>query len=219
MFIEEIELTKVLSKTQYVSLGNYCLTSMILKDNNLKDTSYPFDWMVSCIDNVSDIIEDEFNQFLNRENYQIINGQTKNCIYNTNINKLFSNVEAEHMHHDLSNREHYEYLTRCIERFDDLNNFDKIVFVMIQPLYLQGVIPDNEKCLRLYNLLISKFGSKIKLPIFNITKVKNEIYQETVLNENLIVYELKSTIATGAHSMQWYDEEGLVNFLNIVKDA
>ena len=31
----------------FISLGNYCLTSMIFKYNNLKFESYPFDWMVS----------------------------------------------------------------------------------------------------------------------------------------------------------------------------
>ena len=41
----------------YVSLGNYCLTSMLLKENNLKFESHPFDWMISCIENIIHIFE------------------------------------------------------------------------------------------------------------------------------------------------------------------
>tara|TARA_Y200000002_G_C22159886_1_gene446593 strand:- start:201 stop:380 length:180 start_codon:yes stop_codon:yes gene_type:complete len=44
----------------YISLGNYCITSMLLKDNNLKFESHPFDWMVSTLDNINHIISNNF---------------------------------------------------------------------------------------------------------------------------------------------------------------
>lgn len=84
MFTEDIYKDKCVENT-YVSLSNYCLTSMILKDNDLKVSSYPFDWMVTCIDNIIHILEDNFSTFLNKEKYTVLNGQT--C--NSNICKLF----------------------------------------------------------------------------------------------------------------------------------
>jgi hypothetical protein len=74
--------------TAYVSLGNYCLTSMLFKENKLKNESYPFDWMVSCIDDIISIFEDDFNQFKNKNNYEIVNNTTKNIKYYSNIQHL-----------------------------------------------------------------------------------------------------------------------------------
>ena len=64
MFVQDNFIENEKNNTLYVSLGNYCLTSMLLKENNLKYESYPFDWMVSCIENVIDIFSDNFTNFL-----------------------------------------------------------------------------------------------------------------------------------------------------------
>ena len=66
----------------YVSLGNYCTTSWLLKSHNLKYESHPYDWMVTCLDNVIHNLEDNFTEFLNKNNY----------IHNININKGVKNV-------------------------------------------------------------------------------------------------------------------------------
>jgi hypothetical protein len=49
--------------TVYISLGNYCLTSMLFKENNIKLESYPFDWMISCIENITDVFNDNLQIF------------------------------------------------------------------------------------------------------------------------------------------------------------
>ena len=74
----------------FISLGNYCLTSMIFKYNNLKFESYPFDWMVSKIDNIIHVINDDFKDFLNKNNYTKIKNGTRNNVYFNNTNSLFN---------------------------------------------------------------------------------------------------------------------------------
>lgn len=115
------------NKTIFISLGNYCITSNILKDYNLKIESYPFDWMVSCLDNITHIIENKFELFLDKKNYLTISNlnekkQTMNLYYFNNTNSLFDNsILCDHQHHNLLNSDDYNYLERCVNRFNSLN--------------------------------------------------------------------------------------------------
>ena len=104
MFNKNIYLSNQNDKI-FISLGNYCLTSMLLKENKLKYESYPFDWMVSCIDNINDCINNNFNNFLNKKNYINIDNKTKNIKYFSNTNKLFGNLKMDHQHHNIFNEE------------------------------------------------------------------------------------------------------------------
>ena len=54
----------MLSINYTCSFGSLCHSSKILKRNNLKLCSYPFDWIFSNCDNIIDCIEDNFNIFL-----------------------------------------------------------------------------------------------------------------------------------------------------------
>jgi hypothetical protein len=45
------------------SLGSLCHSSQILKRNNYKKCSYPFDWIFSNYDIIIDCLEDDFNIF------------------------------------------------------------------------------------------------------------------------------------------------------------
>lgn len=69
----------------------------------------------------------------------------------------YFSINYEHIHHNLLNEEDYQY----VERFNNLVNIDKITFIMIQLLYLLGNYPNNEKCIKLCDILIKKFGNKI----------------------------------------------------------
>ena len=180
MFLDESKKNDNENDKMIVSLGNYCITSMILKENNLKNTSYPFDWMISTIDNIIHVINDNFNEFLNRKNYLEVDNvlSTKNVFYFENTSSMFKGIKIDHPHHNLlSNQNDYNYLKRCVDRFHDLNKYNKIIFVMIQPLYLSPMIDLNKKLIiELYEILKNKFGDKIKLLIFTINKIDNSIY-------------------------------------------
>ena len=48
------------------SLGSLCHSAQILKNNNLKRCSYPFDWIFSSPNMVIDCISDDFKKFLDK---------------------------------------------------------------------------------------------------------------------------------------------------------
>ncbi|WP_317453914.1 DUF1796 family putative cysteine peptidase [Klebsiella quasipneumoniae] len=52
-----------------VSLGSHCLTSWTLKKFNLKKISLPFDWIFSCPAMVIDCLRDDFQTFLDKNEY------------------------------------------------------------------------------------------------------------------------------------------------------
>lgn len=142
---------------------------------------------------------------------------TKNTYYFNNTNLLFGNtILNDHPHHDLFNVDDYNYILKCVTRFNELSKYDKIMFIMIQPLYLTNSNYDLEKINKLYDVLFNKFGDKIKLLIFNIIKKNNNEYNECKIHSNLILYELDTEIVVGPHGMQYFDENGINKFIEII---
>jgi hypothetical protein len=216
----------------FISLGNYCLPSMLLKENNIKYESYPFDWMVSCIDNINHCIEDNFENFLSMDNYTNINNKTKNIKYFNktknikyfdNTNKLFENLIIDHQHHNLLDNKDYNYLKRCVQRFNSLGEISKeLIFIMVQPLYLNENIFDynenKDKILNLYNNLCNKFNNNIKLIIFIIKNKNNKVFKEEIINLNLKIIELDTEMIVGNYDMMYFDENGIKKFLQIIQN-
>ena len=210
--------TRNMSKI-FISLGNYCLTSMIFKYSNLKYESYPFDWIVSKIDNIIHIIDDDFKEFLNRNNYTKIKDGTRNNVYYNNTNSLFNFQfdSGDHQHHDFSKENDYNYINRCVSRFNNLANTDRQkIFVMIQPLYLSNLQIDDKLYDKLFEVLLNKFGNNIKLLIFNITNSNNKTYNMREINDKCFIYELESNMVLGDCGMMWYDRKGIEKFLELV---
>ena len=54
-----------------IPLGSQCFSAYFLKTNNLKKLSYPFDWIFSSPKVIVNILEDNFNNFLNKDYYAI----------------------------------------------------------------------------------------------------------------------------------------------------
>lgn len=91
------------------SLGSLCHSSEILKRNNLKLCSYPFDWIFSSCDNIIHCIEDDFKFFLDKSYY--INISQSQCGHSKYNNSMFWH------HNPLINIDHYNYYIRCVDRF------------------------------------------------------------------------------------------------------
>ena len=223
MFNKNIYLSNPNDKI-FISLGNYCLTSMLLKENKLKYESYPFDWMVSCIDNINDCINNNFNNFLNKKNYINIDNKTKNIKFFNNTNELFGNLKMDHQHHNLLEENDYNYLYRCVERFIKLNdNKKQLIFIMIQPFYLNINIFNKEenknKIINLYNNLYNKFNkNNIKLIIFIIKNKNNKIFKEEIINSHLKIIELDTEMIVGNYGMMYFDKNGIKKFLQIIQN-
>lgn len=95
------------------SMGTLCHSSMLIKKNNLKKCSYPFDWIFSNPDMIIDCIEDDFLKYLDKQYYihydnACVNGHS---IYNS---RMFKH------HNPLTNEDHYNYFIRCVNRFRQL---------------------------------------------------------------------------------------------------
>ena len=218
MFVQDNFIENQKNNTLYVSLGNYCLTLMLLKENNLKYESYPFDWMVSCIENIIDIFSDDFTNFLDKNNYINIHNKTLNKFYFEKTNKLFNNIKIDHQHHNLLNDNDYNYLTRCVDRIRNIyNQYNNVIFIMIQPLYISNKINDYEIINKLYTTLKKYYNKNFKLLIFNITKIDNDLYKETKLNDETYVYELKTKMIKGNYGMMYFDNDGVKKFIEILK--
>jgi hypothetical protein len=110
------------------SIGSFCQSSRLLQRLELKEESYPFDWILSNHKMVKHCIEDDFKIFLDKTQYTFIPTSAythKVCghIYYSEIVD-FTNEHvpgAVFMHHDLAQDEKdYAYFTRCVDRFRKL---------------------------------------------------------------------------------------------------
>jgi hypothetical protein len=202
----------------FVSLGNYCITSILLKNNNLKYESHPFDWMVSCIDNLNHILSNNYEVLLDKDMYVTIRNKTKNKFYFDKTIKLLPKIKMDHQHHNLLNDDHYNYYKRCISRFDSLlDRYNKLIFIMIQPLYLTKSKPNNTKIKRLYKNLKNKFTDNIKLIVFNIININNKIYKYKNINNKIFIIEL-DTLMSKKYNTMYFDEKGIVKFIDIINN-
>ncbi len=106
---------------KYCSLGEMCHSAMLLKNNGLKDASYPFDWIFSNINMVKHCIEDNFKTYLDKSYYgpsDIRGGVCEHSLYGEWV-KVEGKIVFNH-HDPLANEEHYAYYQRCVKRFKDL---------------------------------------------------------------------------------------------------
>jgi hypothetical protein len=123
--IPKLENKEYLEEIKHVcSLGSLCQSSQILKRNNLKKSSYPFDWIFSDCNNIIHCLENDFNFFLDKTYYFTISD--KICGHSYYHNQMFKH------HNPLDNENDYNYYIRCVNRFKQLLKCEeKKLFVMI----------------------------------------------------------------------------------------
>jgi len=109
-----------------ISFGGQCLSAYFLKENNLKLTSYPFDWIFSNPSIILDMLNDNFQKFLNKDYYVSKNPndeKNKHSIYLSDI-YMFN-------HRNPIKDKDYLYYQRCIQRFYNvINQPEKKLFIM-----------------------------------------------------------------------------------------
>lgn len=94
------------------SLGTLCFSSALIKSNNLKNCSYPFDWTFSNPNMIIDCIEDGFKIFLDKSYY--ININDTSCGHSMYHPTMFFHRNP------LIKEDDYNYYVRCVGRFKDL---------------------------------------------------------------------------------------------------
>ena len=152
------------------SLGTCCHSSNLLKMNNLKKESYPFDWIFSDHKMIINILENNFIEFLNKENYVDIN-RNKKCGHKLYHEKLFWH------HNPRINEDDYNYFIRCVERFKNLMKSDdmKLFIYLVKDTHIINEIDFIENVETLNSKLNTFIKNYIVLAIYiNPNKMNND---------------------------------------------
>jgi len=98
----------------FIPIGVDCGNAGFLKENNLRSSAFPFDWIVTY-DGVSKIIKDNFKGFVPNNN---------NNLFNSNYNTLYINSH-NYFPNDI------EKIVRRINRFKEIleNSKEEIIFI------------------------------------------------------------------------------------------
>lgn len=140
----------------FCSLGTLCHSSQLLKRNNLKKLSYPFDWIFSNCTMISHCLQDDFNIFLDKKYYIDLNHKCK-CGHSYYHENLFN-------HHNPLNNYDYDYFTRCVERFKKLlKSSESKVFIV---MYVNMNKDERAEVIE-FNKILSKYTSKYRLFVIN----------------------------------------------------
>ena len=119
-----------------IPFGSQCFSAYYLKNNNLKITSYPFDWIFSNPLVIIDILNDNFSKFLNKDFYVIKDVNSK-----INRHSIYLPDLILFNHRNPYNDKDYIYYLRCIDRFYNvLQKNDNKLFLLT---FLDNVIKNE----------------------------------------------------------------------------
>lgn len=164
------------------SLGSMCHSSQILKRNNLKIYSYPFDWIFSNCNNIILCIEDDFNIFLDKSYY--INISQSQCGHSKYNDKMWWH------HNPLKNIDHYNYYVRCVDRFKKLLLKQEHKLFINTFLNMNNIDENKKNEIVEFNNNFSKYTSNYTLlVIFHISN-KEKRHHIFTYNNNIVFLEL-----------------------------
>jgi uncharacterized membrane protein len=109
-----------------IPFGGQCFSANFLKENNLKLVSYPFDWIFSNPYIILDMLNDNFQKFLNKDYYV-----SKNPHDEKNKHSLYLPDLYMFNHRNPIKHEDYLYFQRCVQRFYNvISKPGKKLFIM-----------------------------------------------------------------------------------------
>ena len=197
----------------YISLGGNCSVTYQLKLRNLRYKAYPFDWTKISINQLINILENNFKDFIDsiriKKNSIIhINFNTEennSLILTNNFNILFA-----HEISDINNSSldiFKQKLYRRIDRIYNLiNHSQKIIFIRIE---LQPIKIDYINKIKILLNLLNTFSNNFILKlILNIDK-NFDIKLLENLSNNLLIY--KFNIFSEDWKMNHIDWDNIIN--------
>ncbi len=144
-----------------IGLGQNCNASWYLKATELKDASYPFDWIFSTPEMVLDMLEDNFEQFLNR-NQHIPHGLDAG-------HERYHETLFGHRNPASSSSDH-EFLQRCVNRWNELLRAQKtIVFATV-------ILNESDKRKRWKEGFTKEFQMPVNQSLSDYEPVMNKIH-------------------------------------------
>jgi hypothetical protein len=164
------------------SLGSLCHTAEILKNNNLKKCSYPFDWIFANCKTVLHCIEDNFNIFLDKSYY--ISKSDKQCGHS-----YYDKIMFNH-HNPLDNRDDYNYYIRCVNRFRQLLQYEEHkLFIMIF-FNMDNVEEEDKNNIIHFNNNFSKYTKNYTLLVIYHIQNKQNNHHIITHSDNIDFLEL-----------------------------
>jgi len=167
------------------SLGSLCTASDLLKRNNRKYCSYPFDWIFSDCEMIMDCLNNDFEVFLNKSFYMEIkdasnDNQCGHSIYNPNL----------FQHRDPRNEKDYKYYVRCVNRFQELlRQPEHKLFVMININQQEHNDSFRQKIVAFNNSFSKHTCNYTLLFIYHIPNKEQQFHQFTY-HDNIHILEL-----------------------------
>lgn len=192
---------------QTCSIGTLCHSNQILKNNNLKTCSYPFDWIFSNCDNVIHCLEDNFKIFLDKSYYVTISN--KKCGHSYYSHNMWWH------HNPLLNLDDYHYYIRCIIRFKKLLLCEeRKLFVMT--FVNREIFNEEEKNnIIKFNNKFSKFTKNYTLLV--IFHIKNKESHQSIFTHQDNIDFLELHTLSDSNGLQFNnnnDEDYLNNIIN-----
>ena len=146
------------------SLGSHCHSSQLLKTNEIKKRSYPFDWIFTSCYDIIHCINTDFKIFLDRSYYVSISN--KRCKH------LYYNEELFNHHNPLASENDYNYYCRCVNRFKQLLDCDERKFFIMILVNMDSVEEHHKNKIIDFNNKFSKHTKNYTL--LAIHHVKNK---------------------------------------------
>ena len=191
------------------SLGSLCHSSQILKRNNLKLCSYPFDWIFSNYDNIIHCIEDNFNIFLDKSYYQ-----DNHCKENNKCGHKYYNVNMFN-HRDPRNEKDYNYYVRCVDRFKNLlQKQEHKLFIMIF-INMNNIDENIKNNIIDFNNKFSKYTSNYTLLVIFHIPNKQQNHNIFTYNDNIHFLELHTL--SGSGGVEFDNNNDNIYLDNIIK--
>lgn len=181
------------------SFGKNCHSAYLLKRNNYKLESYPFDWIFSEIHIILDCIKDDFEKFLDKKYYTLsIDSKIQRHEY------YYKDEYYMFNHKNPLKEDDYAYYERCVNRFRKLikNNNNKLFVFFFNNIEFDKI--------NILKIQITNFSNEIKNNIINFKILF--IFQTISKERNFKLYPLNNLV----DFMELYtiSESNGVHFLN-----
>jgi len=190
------------------SLGNVCHSSQILKQNNLKLCSYPFDWIFSYnYDNIIHCIEDDFKIFLDKSYY--INISNKKCGHS------YYDINMFYHHNPLIHANDYDYYVRCVSRFKNLLQCEQHKLFTMLFINMDNIDENMKNNIINFNNKFSKYTNNYTLLVIFHCKTKSCNYHNFTYNDNIHFLELHTL--SNSNGIQFNNDNDNKYLNNIIK--
>jgi Putative papain-like cysteine peptidase (DUF1796). len=162
-----------------ISLGFFCSVASELERIGLRDSSYPFDWLITGMDGILQLMDNEFSDFLCPDLLQQ---------YTTNPSHFVNRKYNIHFLHDFDDYKKYEdQLDHVQQKYQ--RRIQRFYESISEPTLFVRYIMNQEECNYL-ELRLADVQNKLKRfnPLNSIAFISND----TIMNCNMQIYKVKA---------------------------